>query len=314
MFKVNGVMLITPEIEILEELRRQLLLNGRDLLREFKPSSHNIMTTCPFHKDGQERKPSFGISTRDGACHCFTCGWAGSLDNMVSNVFGYNDEGAYGRQWLAKNFLTVSIDNRKAIELRLSRGSHKEANPVAFVTEEELDSYRYIHPYMYQRGLTDEIINEFDVGYDSITECITFPVLDINKHPVFIARRSVKYKFFNYPEGAEKPVYGAYKFVDGDYTEAIICESILNTLTCWKYGKPSVALIGTGTDSQYEILRKLPVRKYILALDPDDAGIKASNRLIKALGNTKLITRLIIPRGEDINSLDSRLLDLVEVL
>lgn len=52
MFSVNGVMLITPEIEILQELRRQLLLNDRDLLREFKTSGHNIMTTCPFHKDG----------------------------------------------------------------------------------------------------------------------------------------------------------------------------------------------------------------------------------------------------------------------
>lgn len=313
MFSVNGVMLITPELEVLQELRRQLLLNDRDLLREFKQSGHNIMTTCPFHKDGQERKPSFGVSTKDGACHCFTCGWAGSLDTMVSNVFGYNDEGSFGRQWLSKNFLTVSIDNRKPIELHLSRGAHKEAKPKSFVTEQELDSYRYIHPYMYQRGLTDEIINDFDVGYDSNTECITFPVYDINKNPVFIARRSVKYKFFNYPEGAEKPVYGAHRFVEGDFTEAIVCESILNALTCWKYGKPAVALIGTGTEYQYEILRKLPVRKYILAMDPDEAGLRATNRLIKALAGTKLVTQLLIPKGEDINSLDSRFLELVEV-
>lgn len=313
MFSVNGVMLITPEIEILQELRRQLLLNDRDLLREFKTSGHNIMTTCPFHKDGQERKPSFGVSTRDGACHCFTCGWAGSLEMMVSNVFGYNDDGAFGRQWLSKNFLTVSIENRKPIEIRLSRGAAKQIKPVTVVTEEELDSYRYIHPYMYQRGLTDELIEEFDIGFDGNTQCITFPVLDINKNPLFIARRSVKYKFFNYPEGAEKPVYAAHKFVDGSYSEAIICESILNTLTCWKYGRPSMALIGTGTDSQYEILKKLPVRKYILATDPDKAGRRAAQRFIKALGKSKLITQLVIPEGEDINSLDSRFLDLVEV-
>ena len=314
MFSVNGVILITPEMDILEELRRQQLLNGRDLLRDSKVSGHNIMTTCPFHKDGQERKPSFGVSTKDGACHCFTCGWAGSIDNMISNVFGYEDEGAFGRQWLAKNFLTVSIENRKPIELQLSRKREKELKPTTFITEEELDSYRYIHPYMYQRGLTDEIIHDFDVGFDANTQCITFPVLDIDKNPVFIARRSVKYKFFNYPEGAEKPVYGAERFVGGSYREAIICESILNALTAWKFERPAMALIGTGTQAQYEILKKLPVRKYILALDPDEAGRRAEQRLVKALAGSKVITRLVIPEGEDLNSLDSRLLELPEVL
>lgn len=30
----------------------------------------------------------------------------------------------------------------------------------------ELDRYRYIHPYMYKRGMTDDLIEKFDVGYD----------------------------------------------------------------------------------------------------------------------------------------------------
>lgn len=48
-------------------------------LRTIKRTGNNIMVTCPFHKGGQERKPSCGIRiTPDdfssiGTVHCFTC-------------------------------------------------------------------------------------------------------------------------------------------------------------------------------------------------------------------------------------------------
>lgn len=313
MFNVRGNPILASEIEVLTTLRNQLLEYNIDVFRVLKPTKNNIMTTCPFHKGGMERKPSFGVSTKDDmVCHCFSCGWVGTLPMVISNLFGYEDDGAFGVKWLANTFLTVSIQTRKDISLDLSR-DEKPMNVVnQYVTESELDSYRYIHPYMYVRGLTDEIINEFDVGYDYHTECITFPVLDIDKNCVFVARRSVNIKYFNYPEGVEKPVYGGYKIMEGNFLEVIICESILNSLTCWKYGKPAVALLGTGTPEQIEILKKLPVRKYIIATDPDEAGRRAANYLIRELSPYKIITQFEIPRGEDINSLDEKFLKLIE--
>lgn len=307
MFTVNGNPILENELTVLEELRRQCALNGENLFRVFKPSGKDdIMTNCPFHKGGQERKPSFGISTADMRCHCFTCGWAGTLDQMISEVFSHTDDGGeFGRRWLAKNFLTVSVEARKPLKLDISRGNRAFAVPPSpGFTEEELDKYRYYHPYMYERGLTDEIIEAFDIGFDADTECITFPVYHIDSSPAFVARRSVKSKFFNYPEGVEKPVYGAERFVSGQYSEAIICESFFNALTCWKHGRPAVALIGTGTEYQYQILRNLPVRKYILALDPDDAGRRAMQKLKTALGRSKVITYLDVPDGMDINDCD----------
>lgn len=306
MFTVNGNPLIADEQDVLEELRRQCSLNGNNLFRVFKPSGRDdIMTNCPFHKDGQERKPSFGISRVDGKCHCFTCGWAGTIDQMISEVFGhYDDGGDFGRKWLSKNFLTVAVESRKPLELNLSRGEKRQAVTPQGFTEQELDRYRYYHPYMYERGLTDEIIEEFDIGFDSDSQCITFPVYYADKTPAFVARRSVKVKFFNYPEGVEKPVYGAERFVSGKYSEAIICESFFNCLTCWKHGRPSMALIGTGTEYQYDVLKKLPVRKYVLAMDPDEAGRRAMAKLKRALGPTKIISYLAVPQGKDINDCD----------
>lgn len=313
MFYVKGAPIIADELEVLYKLRDDCLLAGMDLFHRFRQSgSDNIMTTCPFHKGGQERKPSFGISKVDGVCHCFACGWTGSFTEMISAVFGYDDNGSYGEKWLSRNFLSLSVEMRKPLNLQLSRGVSQRVQRVPGFTEKELDSYRYIHPYMYERGLTDEIIEEFDIGYDSRSSAITFPCYYADGFPAFIARRSVKTKYFNYPEDVEKPVYAADRFYRQQYEFAVICESVFNALTCWKWGLPAVALLGTGAQEQYSILRNMPVRKFILGLDPDEAGRKGSAKLRQQLEGSKIITEFDIPQGYDINDLDEKVLELKE--
>ena len=78
--------------------------------------------------------------------------------------------------------------------------------------------------------------------------------------------------------------------------------------TGWKYNKPAMALIGTGNRKQYEILNKLPVREYILAFDPDEAGIKATERFRKNVRG-KIIKELVYPDNRDINDLQEEFLN-----
>ena len=313
MFYVKGAPILADELQVMYKLRDDCTLAGMNIFHRFRLSGNtDIMTTCPFHKGGQERKPSFGISKVDGTCHCFACGWVGSLTEMISAVFGYDDNGAYGEKWLSRNFMALSVELRKPLEINMSRGVSRTLARAPGFTEQELDSYRYIHPYMYKRGMTDEIIEEFDIGYDSRTTSITIPCYYADGTPAFIARRSVKTKYFNYPEDVEKPVYGADRFYRKEYDFAVICESVFNALTCWKWGLPAVALLGTGAREQYEILRNMPVRKFILGLDPDEAGRKGAKKLRDALGKTKIITEFDIPEGFDLNDLDEKVLDLKE--
>lgn len=312
MYTVNNQTLFVDLNTILQTLRDDFAKRQVDIFRVLKPSGNNIMTICPFHSGGRERNPSFGVSTQsEMKCHCFTCGWAGTLDVLISSLFGYDDEGAYGRKWLLKTFVTFETTGGRMIDTSImNRGKTKTIQK--YVSEEELYSYRYIHPYMFQRGLTEEIIEKFDVGYDAKTECITFPVRDINGNCVFVARRSVKTKFFQYPRDTVKPVYCAELFVEREYDYAVVCESILNCLTCWKYGIPAVALLGLGSDPQYAILKKLPVRKYVLAFDPDSAGERATMRFYTAMKDFKVLTRYDIPKGYDLNDLQEQIKNLVE--
>jgi DNA primase len=328
LIKLQDTIIQTDTQSVLDMLKFDLAQHGVDRFHIFRNNGENIQTNCPFHKNGQERKPSFGVNGEIDKCHCFSCGWAGTIEEMISELYGYQDEGKFGKRWLIKRFNTVEIETRpnimegfngrNNITIRNNNDIHRFKQPIqgdksseqysGEITEEELDKYRYIHPYLYQRGLTDEIIERFDIGYDRERKEITFPVRDIEGRCVFIAGRSTERKFFRLPKGLDKPVYQAYRFQYGEYKEAYITESFLNCLTCWKYDKPAMAMIGTGNQKQYEILNKLPVREYILAFDPDEAGRKATERFRKNV-HGKIIKELVYTDNRDINDLQKEFLN-----
>ena len=311
---INDIPFNCELLDIITELQSQLAANGIKLLNKMIDSGDNVMVCCPYHKGGQERKPSAGIRKSDGLFHCFACGEIHSLQEMISFCFGHNDDlvGGFGWKWLTRNFLMMEVEERALIPLDLSRNirkrksnkitSHDEKN----VLERELKRFRYIHPYMYKRKLTDDIIELFDVGYDRFKDSITFPVRDLAGNCLFIVRRSVKGKHFSIPKGVEKPLYGRYelyKSIEIDKHDIIVCESIIDALTCWVYGRYAVALNGLGTELQFEQLRKLPCRKLIIATDNDSAGLKAGERIKEKIKN-KILTRFVFPENrKDINEL-----------
>lgn len=313
--EIGNLYISEPASVVIDTLKLECLRRGLPYFSTLKDTSGNIMTQCPFHKGGQERKPSFGISKTNMVCHCFSCGWAGGIDEVISIILEHvEDEGEWGRKWLAQHFLSVSIERRARLDLAARASRLREAwGPVVNPFDEaELSKYRFYHDYMYKRGLTNEIIELFDVGYDYDTNCLTFPVYHIDGSPAFVARRSVATKFFNYPSGVTKPVYAADLIIRRpDQVKALkhgvlITESIFNCLTAWKQGWPAVSLLGLGNEFQFETLRKLPVRNFTLALDPDEAGRKASAKLRQQLPN-KILRQLDLPEGVDVNDLDVKL-------
>lgn len=311
---LNGIPFNCSTLDIVRELQSQLNLNGINLLSKIIDTPDNVMVSCPYHKDGQERKPSAGIRKSDGLFHCFTCGEIHDMQEVISYCFGHYDDliGSFGWKWLTKNFLTLEVEERPLIPLNFSRNKrNKKNNKITLlnqknVTQGELEHFRYIHPYMYERKLTDEIIEMFDVGYDKQTDSLTFPVRNIAGDCLFVVRRSVKGKHFNIPKGVEKPVYGIYELyqsVEIEKYDIIVCESIIDALTCWVYGSYAVALNGLGTELQFEQLRKLPCRKLIIATDNDTAGIRARERIKKNVKN-KILTQYIFPENrKDVNEL-----------
>lgn len=289
-------------IDIIKELKDQLAINDIYLFNQIKELPEDIMVSCPFHKEGQERKPSCGIRKEDGFLHCFTCNESCSLEQMISRCFGKDDLGQYGLNWLKNNFLGDILQDRQII-LDIDRKPVKINFNKNYIDENELTQYRFYHPYMYQRKMTNEVIEIFDIGYDKNTNCITFPVRDQEGNCLFVARRNVDIKYFNYPQSVEKPVYGIYELYQlKEFPKEIyICESMIDCIYLWTFKKYAVAMNGLGTNYQFSQLNELPCRKFILATDNDIAGQKARKRLRENLKN-KMITEIKLPTNrKDIN-------------
>ncbi len=283
-------------MDILTDLRSQIITTGQnDYLKQIKDGPANIQCTCPFHANGQERRPSFGVSKDTGIGHCFTCNIVVDLPELISYCLGHDDRGAYGWSWLRRKYITIDLENVPNIQFE----TEKKEDVPEYVSEEELDRYRYTHPYWAKRGITDEnIIELFDLGFDRETNCITFPVRDIHGHTLFVARRSVSTKFFQYPSGVKKPLYGLYElkvaFDNDSFEELWICESMIDCLLLWEFGYYAVALNGLGNQLQMKQLNDLPCKTLILATDNDKAGLEARQRIKRSVRG-KLIKEVHFP-------------------
>lgn len=309
MLEVGELFIDVTIKQVIDDLMAELRSRGINYIKTYKEVGNSLMIPCVFHKDGQEKKPSCGIKletdlkAKAGTVHCFTCGITTSIEKLISYVFGFkNDNGEYGKEWLFEHYTHCqSVSRKDELTNMLQNLFHtRTEGQYNIVSEEELAKYRYYHPYMYHRKLTNEIINKFDVGYDQERNALTFPVYNLKNECVFVAKRNVASKFFYLPYGIEKPIYALNSITQNK--EIYVCESIINCLTLWTWGYQAVALLGTGSKEQYEILKKYPCKRYILCLDGDEAGRKGVKRFKENVQN-KLVNVIVMPEGKDVNDL-----------
>ena len=323
MIKINDIYFACELHDILVKLQMELHASGSRYLAKMKIGPTHIQVTCPYHSDGVERKPSAGIRKEDGLLHCFACGEVHSLPEVISHCFEKDDGGMYGMQWLLRNFSATAREENRNVKFDISRDKKSsDNNGVAirsnnYISDEELDKYRYIHPYLYKRGLTDEVIELFDIGVDIDSKAITFPICDASGNCLFVARRGINSKWFNYPAHIQKPLYGLYQLyqLHPFPSEVYVCESMIDCCLLWKNKKPACALNGLGNEIQFKQLRELPCRVLILATDSDEAGLRARERVRMNMQNTKIIKEVVLPKGrKDIGECtDLEIQNLIEI-
>lgn len=297
--------LITEPIEYILYQAQRELTNGK-LTHIDTRRKDNILITCPMHKGGKERHPSCNVladpnveDLEAGFAHCWSCGYNAPFPQLIADLF--DQDLTFGEEWLVERFGDVLV-NQEVILPEIIIDQPKQVKK-EFLDESILTQYDYYHPYMWQRKLTQEVVDRFRVGYDKTRNAITFPVYDEKHRLVMVTARSVNTKRFWIPENVDKPVYLLYDLLERKSDTAFVCESQLNALTLRTYNYPSIALFGTGSDKQYKILRKSGIRNYILCFDGDEAGRKGALRFIKNMPKDVFITDIRLPAGKDVNDL-----------
>jgi DNA primase len=141
------------------------LVEERTELR--KSSGANYMGRCPFH---EERTASFSVNAHKKMYHCFGCGVEGDVFRYVQETEGLDFIGSL--EWLARRTgieLEIEDEDPQAAERRRHRERLLEllARTAAFYERylwEAREASR-AREYLAGRGLTEETLRAFGVGY-----------------------------------------------------------------------------------------------------------------------------------------------------
>ena len=304
--KIDNRLISSSISDILISIREAS--NGK-YFSQIKSVNDYIMTNCPFHKDGQERHPSFGIKDDDklGYCHCFACGKVCDIIELVSYCLSLTNQEA--KQWLIEKHSDIYIVHQDILpEIILNKKNDQ------YLDESVLNEYAYYNDYMFKRGLTEEIINKFKIGSTKDGQYITFTVWDRQGRLVGITKRSTSGKQYIIPENFSKPVYLLNYIIKDSITDVVICESQINALRCWVNRVPAVALFGTGSKQQYDILKTSGIRHYYLGFDGDLAGRHGIIRFIQNMPKDTIIDIMLIPEGKDIADLSKEEFNSLQII
>lgn len=273
----------------MEQLLKSLNINV------VKLTGDNYICKCPFHKDGTEEHPSFGIHRTTGVFNCFTCGARGNLVHLVASRLGVTEMEAI--RLIEREQLNITIETVKNYEIPswVNRYSKRDGIPV--LNDSVLELYKENHPYLQQRGITIETAEAWGCGYDRWMDRITFPVRDLKNNLLGIIGRSVtdqtpKYYFYDgFPKGGT--LYGLNKFEESNDT-VIVCEGVIDVMWLWQSGiRNVVAIMGSMmTDAQAEIVRELGTR-LIIWLDNDAAGMKGTKLIVEKLSSRMRISQVV---------------------
>lgn len=131
---------------------------------QLKPSGINKKGLCPFH---HEKSPSFMVNSERQSWHCFGCGKGGDVFSFVQEIEGM--EFVEALKYLA-NKAGVQLDNNFRSEINTSQKNRiKEINKEAarffhnFLVK--MPSSKLALDYLRNRGLKEETIEEWQIGY-----------------------------------------------------------------------------------------------------------------------------------------------------
>lgn len=244
-------------------------------------SSGYVRVRCPYHKGGQEKRPSMSILLEPrgemtaGTCHCFACGKVVMINELLEKV-GANpiDDTAIQSQQVSKP-VTLSTDP----------AMYKPQLPYRFSS------------YLAGRGIGESVQRLFKV-YEKDKK-VYMPIFNRQGKYMYVNARSTEGKRFYIETGAEKTLWGIEEI---DLSRPIVvCEAQIDAMSFWEVGMQAVATLGTANIKALNEI-KGATSIVILAYDNDESGNGATIKAAKLLGSFRC--RFVqFPERMDINDL-----------
>ena len=248
-------------------------------------SNDNLILFCPFHNN--THTPCFYISERTGAWLCFnpSCGEAGSVKELVKKILNKNEF----------EVLRFILSKKSAAddEFEDTLNSLFEEKPdfVEFSQEtldnlySELGNSEEAKQYFLSRGINEESMHHFKLGYSSKMGMVIVPVHSPDGMPVGLVGRSISEKRFknstNLPKN--KTMFNIHR-AKRIGENVIVVESSFDAIRVHQAGFPNVvATLGGHLSKENIALLNRYFNRITIMTDADlagrELGLSIANRL-----------------------------------
>jgi DNA primase len=224
---LNDLRVVTEQIKSVLDLR--------DIIPDLTRKGNDYVRLCPFHN---ETEPSFFV--RKEFYKCFSCGKGGDIFNWLQEQEGFDFMTALA---VAAGQAGVKIDDNLQETIRKAETERSKIENAFSSYRKALGSNEEAMGYLLGRGLTEETIVHFCLGYCDERNAIAIPVLSKAGRIQTFAYRMMegedRYRIYN--TEMWKKSDGLYNLAGLDNDGPIfVAEGFFDVMTIHQAGYPKV--------------------------------------------------------------------------
>lgn len=257
----------------------------------------DLICYCPFHSNHDS--PAFNISLRGPhlwKCHNAKCGSKGNVVSLLTKK-GYSFQEA--ERMVLKGSFEVSDLANVISELLEDPKDEKRSqwegkDPHAFAQIDEECGYP-ARDYFLGRGITQEAIDFFQLGYSGNKKMAVIPTFDEANHLCGVIGRVIEGKRYQYSTGlARSEIVWNLNNVK-QYDRIVLTEGALDAIYLWQAGiKEACAILGSAIGhDQWKSIRKY-FSEVVCFFDNDAAGESLTSEMMGTASDLE-ISRVTYP-------------------
>lgn len=300
--------------EFLDTLKERVdLLDLASEYTEMKKAGPDIYVGhCP-HPNHRDSDASFCVNTLTQTWCCFGC----HSDKKDKQSGNFGSDAIAFLEWVNEGKMSW-IDCVTSLADRVQLPLPKEKNEKEFNRNYKL-AMKYLddlqddaYEYLLDRGITDEAIFKWSIGYDKSENRIVFPLYDSYKNIVGFNKRLItketkglnrKYVHSSNSEIFNKSQYFyGMQYIDNSKDYIILTEGVFDVILPQIYGvSNTICALGTTlSDYQINVLAKQN-KKVIVVYDNDKKGIDTLKKIMPLLEENGITAKLLLlPEGKDL--------------
>jgi DNA primase len=287
--------LLTPAV--LESVRERAQITDLFGPSELKRSGRDFVARCPWHDD---RRPSLSVSPTRNRVHCFVCGKGTDAIGWLQDRQGLSFQEAV-LELARRTGVSVAVGDPEAQErfeqewrerraLMAQRSEQRTQFHQALV--QQLEQGGAGADYLHSRGIGPETARTWQLG--SAGGRLTIPLNDASGQTVGFCGRATGNQEPKYRNSTGDLLFQRNGLVFGldqaadpirKQGTALLVEGPLDVIQLHQAGfANAVACLGTSvSELQLQLLRRQGMKHLLIALDGDNAGQAATERLIAQL-------------------------------